>query len=119
MHKHIILSVLLFTLLLLGGTAVLAQQPIGTPAFQRVWNEQDGPVADEREQGRSWTWGPAPMSSVLEEPMQESPGGTRQVQYFDKSRMEINDPDGNPNDPWFVTNGLLPIELMTGRIQVA
>jgi hypothetical protein len=55
---------------------------------------------------------------VLEEPMQESPGGTRQVQYFDKSRMEINDPDANQNDPWYVTNGLLPIEMMTGRIQV-
>jgi len=40
------------------------------------------------------------------------------VQYFDKSRMEINDPTADPNATWYVTNGLLPIELMTGHIQV-
>ncbi|NJK79846.1 MAG: hypothetical protein HC914_08085 [Chloroflexaceae bacterium] len=32
--------------------------------------------------------------------------------------MEINNPDGNPNDRFFVTNGLLPIEMMTGQLQV-
>lgn len=38
--------------------------------------------------------------------------------YFDKSRMEINDPTADPNAPWYITNGLLPIELMTGQMQV-
>jgi len=32
--------------------------------------------------------------------------------------MEINDPTADPNATWYVTNGLLPIELMTGRMQV-
>jgi hypothetical protein len=31
--------------------------------------------------------------------------------------MEINDPNADPNSPWYVTNGLLTIELMTGRLQ--
>jgi hypothetical protein len=106
------------TLLLVGSFPAHAQQAIGKVAFQRVWNQQDGPVADEREQGRSWTWGPAPISPVLQEPLRESPGGVRDVQYFDKSRMEINDPTAEPSSEWYVTNGLLPVEMMTGRVQV-
>jgi len=118
MHTLKIVVPLLLVVLLLGGAQVFGQHAIGKQAFQRVWSEQDGPVADAIEPGRSWTWGPAPISPLLEEPMQESPGGTRDVQYFDKSRMEINDPDADQADPWYVTNGLLPVEMMTGRIQV-
>lgn len=116
----LVLLVLLvvFVPLLQHGIVVHGQHSIGNQAFRRVWNEQDGPIADEVEQGRSWTWGPAPISPLLSEQMNESPGGRRVVQYFDKSRMEINDPNANPDDPWYVTNGLLPIEMMTGRIQV-
>ena len=40
------------------------------------------------------------------------------IQYFDKSRMEINDPNADPNTPWFVTNGLLVSELIDGKVQV-
>jgi hypothetical protein len=32
--------------------------------------------------------------------------------------MEINDPSANPDGQWYVTNGLLPIELITGRVQI-
>jgi hypothetical protein len=52
------------------------------------------------------------------EPYLDTPGGVRKVQYFDKSRMEINDPRANPSNPWFVTNGLLAKELITGELQV-
>ena len=38
----------------------------------------------------------------------------RLVQYFDKTRMEIN----NPAKPQEVTNGLLVVEMIEGRIQV-
>lgn len=117
-HIHRSLITLLLVGLVLSAAPLYAQPLIATPAFQRVWNAQDGPVADEVETRRSWTWGPAPISDLLLEPMAESPGGQRQVQYFDKSRMEINNPQADPNDPWYVTNGLLPIEMMTGRIQV-
>jgi DMSO/TMAO reductase YedYZ molybdopterin-dependent catalytic subunit len=54
----------------------------------------------------------------LAEAYAEGVGGKRLVQYFDKSRMEINNPSGNKSDPFYVTNGLLAIELMTGRMQV-
>jgi hypothetical protein len=104
-----------------------SQHSIGRSAFRRVWQRQDAPIADdlagtiapEHEPNRSWTWGPHPITPVLREPMQQSPGGQRDVQYFDKSRMEINDPNANPDDMWYVTNGLLPIEMMQGRIQVS
>ncbi|MGA7672199.1 MAG: hypothetical protein WBW04_17370, partial [Nitrolancea sp.] len=63
-------------------------------------------------------WGPQPNTGELTEPYQESPGGQRTVEYFDKSRMEITHPDGDPNSIWYVTNGLLAEELITGRMQV-
>lgn len=86
-------------------------------AFQRTWARSDRPVADGRA-SRTWMWGPEAFSTALTEPYAEAPGGERTVQYFDKSRMEINDPTADPNGQWFVTNGLLPIEMMTGRMQL-
>lgn len=104
----------LFLLLLIIITPVAAATK---PAFQRVWDRQDLPVV-QAVANRSWTWGPAPISDVIGEPYRETPGGWREVQYFDKSRMEINDPTADANAGWYVTNGLLPIEMMTGRMQV-
>ena len=43
---------------------------------------------------------------------------SRLVQYFDKTRMEITDPNGDQNSIWYVTNGLLVVELMSGRMQI-
>jgi hypothetical protein len=93
-----------------------AAPTFGNPAFQRVWDRQDRAVA-EHISDRSWTWGPGPISEALREQFAEGVEGKRAVQYFDKSRMEINDPTADPNATWYVTNGLLPIELMTGRQQ--
>lgn len=107
---------LLALVLLVVATPAFAAPAIGNAAFQRVWQRQDLPVV-EQVSGRSWTWGPAPISELLREPLAEAPEGQRAVQYFDKSRMEINDPTADPNAAWYVTNGLLPIELMTGRLQ--
>jgi hypothetical protein len=99
----------------LGGQQTAAQTPFADPAFQRVWERADRPVAEGRAD-RSWTWGPQPLAA-RPEPYKEAPGGQRQVQYFDKARMEINNPDGNRQDPFFVTNGRLVVELLSGRIQ--
>lgn len=96
---------------------VLAAPTIQDPVFQQVWNRQDFPVA-QQVSGRSWTWGPAPITDALREKYVQSPEEQRKVQYFDKSRMEINNPAGDASSQWYVTNGLLPIELMTGRMQV-
>ena len=96
--------------------------PDAASAFRRVWERQDKPV-DQQVANRSWTWGrlvsPVVLgTAITRESFADIPGGTREVLYFDKSRMEINDPTADPNATWYVTNGLLPIELMTGRMQV-
>ena len=87
------------------------------PAFQRTWERTDRPVSFGQVQ-RSWYWGPNPNTGGLLEDYAEGVGGKRLVQYFDKSRMEINNPGGNQNDPFFVTNGLLTVELISGKMQV-
>jgi hypothetical protein len=88
----------------------------GGAQFKAVWERADYPVATGRAQ-RSWLWGPAPFDTKME-PLAESPGGTRQVQYYDKARMEINDPRADASSPFFVTNGLLVYEMISGRMQV-
>ena len=85
--------------------------------FYDRWARTDLPV----EQGiveRTWMWGPEPYTEGMFEPYADSPGGERLVQYFDKSRMEINHPDQPADNLWFVTNGLLVVEMVDGRIQV-
>jgi hypothetical protein len=62
-------------------------------------------------------WGPGPNTPALSETYQESPDHQRLVQYFDKTRMEITHPDGDASSIWYVTNGLLAKELITGQIQ--
>ena len=84
------------------------------PAFQQLWSYSDLAVAQNQTQ-RSWEWGPKP-GVVKVEAYSDSPGGTREVQYFDKSRMEINNPKGDRTNPWFVSNGLLVKEMITGQI---
>ncbi len=110
-----IVTVLIAAVVLVAGP-VMAQS-IGLPAFQRVWNRQDLAV-QQQVSGRSWTWGPEPITNVLRESYAQSPEGMRAVQYFDKSRMEVTNPAADQNTEWYVTNGLLPIELMTGRMQM-
>ena len=67
---------------------------------------------------RTWMWGPNPDTDELWDPYSESPDGFRRVIYFDKSRMEITHPDGYSTSDWYVTNGLLAEELITGRLQL-
>ena len=86
--------------------------------FERVWARTDRPVT-ELMVNRTWMWGPEANTDALQEVYADTPGGLRTVQYFDKSRMEINDPDADPGSSWYVTNGLLVNELMTGAVQIS
>ncbi|HUS13991.1 MAG TPA: sialidase family protein [Chloroflexia bacterium] len=86
------------------------------PAFVRVWERSDRPVV-RREASRPWMWGPEPFAAV-NEPYAQGKDGHRLVQYLDKARMEINHPEADRSQPWFVTNGLLVVEMMTGQVQV-
>ncbi len=100
-------------------TPVQAQTQAGfaDAAFQRTWERTDRPVAEHKAADRSWYWGPIP-GFATQETYKQGVGGTRLVQYFDKSRMEINNPVGDKSSAFYVTNGLLANELMTGRMQV-
>src|SRR5437867_4231184 len=96
-------------LLLLGGLALAPAGPtraadFADTAFLHTWTRTDQPVATGQV-ARSWYWGPVAHCSTRE-PYREAPDGSglRLVQYFDKSRMEINNPAGDPTSPWFVTN---------------
>jgi hypothetical protein len=83
--------------------------------MQQAWERTDLPVRDGAPgmQPRSWIWGDGPTSAPAREAYAEGVGGERVVQYFDKSRMEINNPAQG-----VVTNGLLSMEMIEGRIQV-
>jgi hypothetical protein len=86
-------------------------------AFLRTWDRTDRPVASG-DVMRTWLWGPEGITGAITETYVDADGGKRIVQYFDKSRMEITDPDGDQSSPWYVTNGLLAKELMTGFMQI-
>ncbi len=93
-----------------------AAASVASSVFQQQW-----------QQGESRTpnfWGSARTGEVIE-PYKEgaldysesgptNPGqGLRRVQYFDKGRMELTHPAQG-----LVTNGLLTVELITGRVQL-
>ncbi|HEX8219631.1 MAG TPA: DPP IV N-terminal domain-containing protein [Chloroflexia bacterium] len=88
------------------------------PAFKRLWDRTDSLVSS-LQVSRTFFWGPEPRAAAQEQYVDAPSGtGTRLVQYFDKSRMEINNPGADPNAVFFVTNGLLTIELISGQMQV-
>ncbi len=83
---------------------------------EATWERTDALVEDGVV-NRTWIWGPALTWEVFE-PYAESQGGERSVQYFDKARMEITHALGDPTSIWYVTNGLLVVELMSGNMQL-
>src|SRR6476619_4591475 len=110
------------------GLAAPPTQPsnFADPAFKSAWTRTDELVSSGQVK-RSYYWGPSPVDvrpiaggSVrsLYEEYDEGPNGMRLVQYFDKSRMEINNPNGDKSSTFYVTNGLLAIELMSGNMRV-
>lgn len=85
--------------------------------FRRTWTRTDKPVWGGQA-SRTWMWGPEAFTEALSEEYAEAPDGARRVQYYDKSRMEITHPDGDPNSIWYVTNGLLVKELIACELQL-
>lgn len=115
------LSVTLLTLALLFTffSALVAEAALTEPFFNN-FSFRDRWVAQDRLVGaagvdRGYTWGPVVTGSAEEvklENYRESPSGLRQVQYFDKGRMELNQPTTGQ-----VTSGLLVRDLVTGQRQ--
>jgi hypothetical protein len=109
--------VVAIALMLVAAARTEAVAPEGEP-FQRTWARTDKPVADGRV-SRTWMWGPEAFEPARREVYAEGHNGSREVQYFDKARMEITTDQSVPYESiWFVTNGLLVTELMTGQMQV-
>ncbi len=113
-----VIGLLCASFVALSLVAITGAEAPANPNFLSVWERTDKPVADGVV-SRTWQWGPQANTGSLREPYAESPGGEREVQYYDKSRMEITHPDtGDPNAIWYVTNGLLVNELISGRLQL-
>lgn len=89
---------------------------VANDSLQRTWDRTDEPVAAGMVT-RTWLWG-APVTPRVLEQYADASGGTRLVQYFDKSRMEVTDLRADAESLWYVTNGLLVQELITGRLQL-
>lgn len=86
------------------------------PGFEKTWDRVDKPVQELSDTARGYTWGPAVVGAakITTEIYNLNP---RTVQYFDKARMEVNNPQGDQNDLFYVTTGLLVKELVTGDRQ--
>jgi hypothetical protein len=118
------LTLWLICLTLAGGVPPSSAAPTAAPsegfahaAIRARWERDDGPVAARRI-SRTWLWGPGPFYTNYE-PFEDAPAGNYLVQYFDKGRLEISDPEADPASPWFVTSGLLVKEMVTGRVQTS
>jgi hypothetical protein len=113
-------GLVLFLLLELSLNSVSPPQAsadsFADPAFKAVWNRTDAPVMAGTV-ARTTVWGPEPFAA-LNERYDNSPGKQRQVQYFDKGRMEITNPEADPQNGWFVSSGLLVRDLVAGLVQV-
>ncbi len=103
-----------------GGAGLLdvgaAVRTVLLPHFADLWAPLDKPV-DTGAVQRTWNWGPNAFA-VTTEPYAQSQQGERLVVYFDKARMEITNPYGDPSSAWYVTNGLLVTEMITGQVQL-
>lgn len=87
-----------------------------TRSFEQTWQPADQPVADGFVE-RTWVWGPSSIATGFEQ-YDGTASGERLIRYYDKARMEINDPTALHQTNWFVTNGLLALEMISGRMQI-
>lgn len=95
---------------------IAATTPANASSDFDHWSSQtDFPILKGKVQ-RSWVWGPAD-GTPHDEAYADSPGGQRIVQYFDKGRMEVNDPSAPLDSDWYVTGGRLAWELISGMQQ--
>ncbi len=105
MVRRLLACVLLLGLIASSGSGgVRAATDFAAPVFRFQW--------ESVELNSPNFWGPlANARPGMQEPYAEATGGQRLVQYFDKARMEL----AGPNT---VTNGLLTVEMKTGKLQI-
>ena len=109
---------------LLAALPLAAFAPVGSVqaqvfadnAFRSLWQRTDAPVTAKLV-SRSYLWGETPFATRAER-YDESPAHSRNVQYFDKGRMELTYPNVNPDNAFYVSSGLLVRDLVGGLVQV-
>ncbi len=106
------LALLLAPALFLPPTDTGAGNPIATE-FEREWTRTDSPVAHGIA-GRSWTWGPSPITGVLDDSAGLAPPGVGASQYYDKARMELYEGADGGASSARVESGTLASELLSG-----
>ncbi len=102
------LCALVIVMLVMGmvGASTQAASTFASLAFQQQWQAGEAIVPN--------FWGPLSTAhDGQQEPYKQATGGLRLVQYFDKTRMELTNPVTDT-----VTNGLLTVEMKTGRLQI-
>jgi len=83
-----------------------AASAFADPHFQTQWQQGEAVVPN--------FWGPLSLArDGQQEAYKEAASGQRLVQYFDKTRMELTNPATGT-----VTNGLLTVELKSGKMQL-
>lgn len=97
------------------GPALAPPEGFADSAIRAVWQRDDGAVASGKS-SRPWMWGPGPFHTDYE-PLDGSPGSAHLVQYFDKGRLEVNDPAADPGSPWYVSSGRLVSEMVAGEAE--
>ncbi len=95
------------------AAATPSPAPSATVAFQRAWERTDSATVRGT---RPYIWGAQALLPIIYEPL-AGVTGLRPVIYWDKGRMEINDTRAN-YDAYYVSNGRLVSEMVTGRLQV-
>ena len=117
MKKKYLMAVLMALAVMIPLMTLMAQAAsdpnFGNLQFRNKWLAQDRLVGVP-DTGRPYTWGPSvpDAPNAISEPYADSPGGQRLVQYFDKARMELNNPSTG-----YVTAGLVVKELVSGQRQ--
>src|SRR5438105_3531431 len=127
-RKKLLLKLVMALCLASSGLAAIDFSPTGEAAptaapaegfahsaIRSRWQRDDGPVASGAV-SRTWMWGPGPFYTNYE-PFTGLPLGNHLVQYFDKGRLEVNDPNADSSSPSFVTSGLLVREMVSGEVQ--
>jgi hypothetical protein len=114
--RRVVAVLAVLALMVALPVAALAEQP-ANEYFERTWERTDQQVSTG-DVTRTWIWGPSGFTASCKEPYFKTNAGEREVQYFDKSRMEITDPLADRDSEWYVTQGLLATEMITGQMQV-
>ena len=124
MRRFKLIAALALTMLAIGSawnTQAQTQGPQSAPwpaeAFHLQWQRTDALVA-QGGVGYSWYWGPAPRTPAMLERDDESPGGKRLVQYYDKGRMELPTRLASGLGAYQLTFGRLVAEMVSGNVQL-